>query len=114
MHVRGWGDVLRKRGHARKNSRGPRLALRNRYLMTIKNDAWPYVLGDVPWILAAELPRLAYAALTAPEIILGLVDLVRAWPSAVRKRRQIRSKRTVDDAHVRRWFATPANASAQS
>jgi GT2 family glycosyltransferase len=114
LHVRGWGDVLRKRGHARKNSLGPRLALRNRYLMTIKNDAWPYFLHDMPWILGAELPRLAYAALTAPEVLLGLVDLVRAWPSAVRKRRQIRSQRTVDDVSVRRWFMVPTRARAAS
>ncbi len=114
MHVRGWGDTLRKRGHAQKTGRGPRLALRNRYLMTVKNDAWPYLLGDVPRILAAELPRLAFAALTAPEVLLGLVDLVRALPAALRKRKQIRSRRTVDEAQIRRWFVAPTKASVPS
>ena len=59
--------------------------------MTIKNDALGYLLADLPLILAAELPRLAYAALATPEVLLGMLDLVRAWPSALRKRRQIRS-----------------------
>jgi GT2 family glycosyltransferase len=111
-HARGWGDTLRRRGHGRKDGRGPRLALRNRYLMTIKNDAWVYFLVDLPVILAAELPRLVYAALAAPEVLLGLLDLVRAWPTALRKRQRIRGQRTVDDAVVRRWFVTPENAAA--
>jgi len=108
-HARGWGDTLRKKGHTAKDSGGPRLALRNRYLMIVKNDALSYFLADLPRILAAELPRLAYAALAAPEVLLGIPDLIRAWPSALRKRQQIRSRRTVDDAVVRRWFVAPKN-----
>jgi len=107
-HARGWGDTLRKRGHATPSVSGPRLALRNRYLMTIKNDAAAHFLRDLPHILAAELPRLAYAALTRPRILLGLVDLARAWPAAIKKRREIRRRRTVDEATVRRWFEAPA------
>jgi GT2 family glycosyltransferase len=111
-HVRGSGDTLRKRGHAhwgraRKESRGPRLALRNRYLMTVKNDTWPHFLADCPLILAAELPRLAYAAVTMPAVLLGLFDLARAWPLALRKRRILLSRKTVDDAALRCWFVAP-------
>jgi GT2 family glycosyltransferase len=113
-HARGWGDTLRKRGHAAKNGRGPRLALRNRYLMAIKNDAWGYLLADVPLILAAELPRLAYAAVAAPQMLLGVLDLARAWPAALRKRRRIRRWRTVDDVDVRRWFLAPKHTMARS
>lgn len=107
-HARGWGDTLRKRGHAAPSVSGPRLALRNRYLMTIKNDAATHFLCDLPDILASELPRLVYAALTRPRILLGLVDLARAWPAASSKRREIRRRRTVSDATVRRWFAASA------
>lgn len=103
-HVRGWGDTLRKSGHAHKGTRGPRLALRNRYLMTIKNDAWQHTLCDMPCILAAELPRLVYLAVTQPRVLLALLDLARAWPSTLRKRRQIRSRRLVPDADLRPWL----------
>lgn len=103
-HVRGGGDTLRKKGHAPKQSRGPRLALRNRYLMTIKNDAWPYFLADLPRILAAELPRLGYMAFRLPGGLAGLWDLWQAWPAARRKRGQIRRRQTVNDALIRRWF----------
>jgi GT2 family glycosyltransferase len=113
-HARGWGDALRKKGHAVKDRRGPRLALRNRYLMTIKNDTWGHLLADLPFILTAELPRLAYTALAAPEVLLGIPDLVRAWPATLRKRRRNRGRRTVHDAAVRGWFVAPKRAPARS
>jgi GT2 family glycosyltransferase len=112
-HVRGWGDTLRKKGHAAKDATGPRLALRNRYLMTIKNDALRYFLADLPWILAAEMPRLVYAALTVPTVLYGLWDLIRAWPSARQKRRWIRSHKTVSDDVVRRWFVDPTKVALE-
>lgn len=105
-HVRGWGDTLRKPGHAPKRAHGPRLALRNRYLMTIKNDRPGTFLADLPWIVGGELPRLAYAAIFVPRALLGLFDLVRLWPSAARKRRGIRG-RAPQDTRVRRWFLVP-------
>jgi GT2 family glycosyltransferase len=106
-HARGGGDTLRKRGWAGKGGQGPRLALRNRYLMTIKNDSPGYFAQDLPRIVAAEVPRLAYAALTRPAVLLGLVDLLRAMPEAWRQRRRIQARKTVDDAELRRWFLTP-------
>ena len=106
-HARGWGDTLRQPGHAPKGAAGPRLALRNRYLMTAKNDDWRHLLVDLPLILAAELPRLAYAAVTRPAVLLGLVDLARALPSALDKRRQIQRRRTIGDSDIRHWFVNP-------
>ena len=103
-HARGWGDTLRRPGHASKSTSGPRLALRNRYLMTLKNDTISHFMSDLPWILSSELPRLAYAAVSRPGILLGLVDLIRDLPQARRKRRQIRSGRIVEDAEIRRWL----------
>jgi GT2 family glycosyltransferase len=101
-HVRGWGDTLRKA--PRVNRSGPRLALRNRYLMSIKNDALPYWLIDFPLILLAELPRLVYMAVTRPSALLGLLDLLYLAPGAFRKRRSIRASRQVSDAALRQWF----------
>ncbi|MBI1876740.1 MAG: glycosyltransferase family 2 protein [Chloroflexi bacterium] len=103
MHRRGSGDTLRKRKD-HTNIRGPRLALCNRYLMTLKNDSLLYFLIDFPLILAAELPRLAYTAFMLPGALKGLGDLVRKWSSAWSKRQQIRQRRTMSDASVRHWF----------
>jgi len=105
-HRRGAGDTLRKQKD-RPHSLGPRLALCNRYLMLLKNDHPLHLLVDLPLILAAELPRLAYMALKLPHSLLGLEDLARKWPSAWRKRRQIHQQRTTAGAALRRWFIRP-------
>jgi len=107
-HVRGWGDTLRKRPDP--NSMGPRLALRNRHLMSIKNDRFAYWLQDLPLILLAELPRLGYMLLVRPAALLGLVDLLRLAPAAFRKRRIIRASQTVPDAELRHWFTRRRDA----
>jgi GT2 family glycosyltransferase len=112
-HDRGGGDRLRKQGRAAKDAQGPRLALRNRYLMTLKNDSPGHFARDLPLILAAELPRLVYAALTRPGVLLGLVDLLRAVPQARRKRRVIQARKTAGDGELRRWFLIPRDRRAE-
>lgn len=104
IHARGWGDTLRRRGRAPKSSQGPRLALRNRYLMVVKNDSITHLLRDLPIILAAEVPRLAYIAITRPRTLLGLLDLARGLPSAHAKRRQLRPRWRADRTTIRHWF----------
>ena len=71
-------------------------------------------LADLPRILVVESLRLAYAAVVAPQTLLGVLDLVRGWPSAVRKRRLIRARRTVADAAVRRWFVMPGEKTREA
>lgn len=110
VHDRGWGDTLRKRGRATKGTQGPRLALRNRYLMAAKNDSLTHFLRDLPLILAAEVPRLAYIAVTRPQTLLGLLDLIRGLPSARAKRRQLRTRWRVDHTAIRHWFVTSPEA----
>lgn len=101
-HIRGWGDTLSKQ--RRKDALGPRLALRNRYLMTIKNDSLCGFIYDLPAIIAAELPRLVYTVFVYPKALLGLWDFVKLYPSAQRKRKYIQKKRTVDANVIRRRY----------
>jgi GT2 family glycosyltransferase len=112
-HGRGWGDTLLKRGRAQKGTQGPRLALRNRYLMVAKNDSLAHFLRDLPLILAAEVPRLAYMAVIRPQALLGLLDLIRGLPSARVKRRQLRTRWRVDHAAIRHWFVTAPEIAIQ-
>lgn len=101
-HVRGWGDTLRKqRG---KSAFGPRLALRNRYLMVVKNDTLFNCVYDIPLILAAELPRLVYILLVNPPILQGLADFVRIFPSAWKKRQFIQKFCITDHSIIRRKY----------
>ena len=113
IHDRGWGDTLQKRGRASKDAQGPRLALRNRYLMVAKNDIPAHFLRDSPLILAAEVPRLAYIAFTRPQALLGLLDLIRGLPSALAKRRQLRTRWRVDHTALRHWFVSTPQVAVQ-
>lgn len=106
-HARGWGDTLRK-GSGRAGA-GPRLALRNRYLMSLKNDAVRYLLLDMPGTKLCEIPRLAYMLLFRPAALLGLVDIFRLLPAMLRKRRTIRARQTVPDRALRGWFTRDWN-----
>lgn len=101
-HVRGWGDTLFKA--SQRSSLGPRLALRNRYLMILKNDSWFSFLHDSPWILWAEIPRLLVMALARPKALLGLVDFLRLAPSILRKRARLSPKYNLQAVGVRNWF----------
>ena len=105
-HLRGWGDTLHK-CQERREWRGPRLALCNRYLTIVKNDAFYNFLLDTPLILAAEIPRLVYIAIIKPSILLGIIDFFRKLPSIWRKRRQIRSRQLIGDRQMRQWFLQP-------
>ena len=101
-HVRGWGDTLRKQG--KKDAQGPRLALRNRYLMSLKNDRLSNFVVDFPLILAAELPRLLFAAIHMPSVLLGIFDFFILLNTMVQKRRSLWQKPGVKESNLRPWF----------
>jgi GT2 family glycosyltransferase len=102
-HARGWGDTLRKNPR-NEYGVGPRLALRNRYLMVIKNDSVQSFLLDAPLIFLAEIPRLFYMVFFNRDALAGIVDFFRLAPKAREKRKIIQSQRTVNDYELRGWF----------
>ena len=101
-HERGWGDSIRKQ--RKKNPLGPRLALRNRYLMSLKNDRPSNFLADLPFLLIAELPRLLYAAFSMPTVLLGILDFLALVRKMAQKRRNLWQKAGVKESNLRRWF----------
>jgi len=103
-HVRGWGDTLRKRKGTSVDNYGPRLALRNRYLMIVKNDTLRYFLLDFPLILFSELPRIFYMVIFAPDVLFGLKDIVLGIKTAFNKRKLIRKQKKISDTSMRSWF----------
>jgi GT2 family glycosyltransferase len=103
-HVRGWGDTLSKQ--RKKDAFGPRLALRNRYLMVIKNDSNTSFVRNLPRIIATELPRLIYTTIVFPKALLGLRDIVRLFPSAWRKRKYIQKNRIHDPKAIWQKFVS--------
>jgi GT2 family glycosyltransferase len=102
LHIRGYGDTLRKR--RKKNAYGPRLALRNRYLMILKNDEFTSFLHDLPFIILPELPRLLFLALVSPRSLLGIIDFMRMFHATWGKRKKIQGARRTQKSEIRHWF----------
>lgn len=62
------------------------LSWRNQRLMQIKNEAWPDLLRDLPWIAGREIASWAFVLLADRSRLRVVPDLVRALPWAMRKR----------------------------
>jgi len=82
-----------------------RHSLKNRYLMMLKNDRFADWLRDLPAIVGMEALRALDYALTHPGALRGYADLVALVGPTLRSRREIRRRRRVAPAAVRRWLA---------
>jgi GT2 family glycosyltransferase len=92
-HARGTGDsgarglLAVARANRAIPSAARSLSWRNQRLMQVKNEDPRDLVRDLPWIAARELLTLAYLVALDPRALLAIRDLVRALPSAMRKRR---------------------------
>ena len=86
------------RSNRRISFQAKALSWRNQRLMQIKNEEPLAYLRDVPWIARREVLSLAFILLVDPRRLGAFVDLFRAAPGALRKRRalwrNIRRKRS--------------------
>ncbi|CAN5789936.1 hypothetical protein BH23CHL8_BH23CHL8_09810 [soil metagenome] len=113
-HARGTGDsgASGPLGIARANraitSAARARSWRNQRLMQIKNEDLRGYLRDLPWIVVREALTLAFLVAVDPRALAAVVELVRAAPSALRKRRALgaRIKRSSRSSH--RWHSRSA------
>ncbi|HIC90266.1 MAG TPA: glycosyltransferase family 2 protein, partial [Anaerolineae bacterium] len=103
-HVRSAADRVRRAPPGGINRIAQRHALKNRYLMLLKNDTVADLVRDWPWIIGRDLPRLTYLAFRSPWVLAGLADAWRLRQRMWCKRRVIQSRRTVPPARIRRWL----------
>jgi GT2 family glycosyltransferase len=99
-HVRGFRPGQRQTMSASIR----RDALRNRYLLILKNDQFRHVLRDLPHILVYDLGILLYALLRERRSLAAYLDVIRLVPRMWHKRRQIQSNRRVDWQTIDRVF----------
>lgn len=103
-HGRGGGDTLRKPSRAPKMVFAQRHAVKNRYLMMLKNDTLAGLLPALPRIWVEDAVRLGYMALRRPALLAAYRDVLRLLPRMLEKRREIRGRRRVPDHSIYRWF----------
>jgi GT2 family glycosyltransferase len=99
-HIRGFRPGQRERVNAHTRH----IALRNRYLLMLKNDQFVHMLRDLPYILIYDLSILLYVLLFERSSLAAYIDVIRLLPRMLRKRRCIQRTRRVDWRAIDRAF----------
>ncbi len=111
--LRGWkayylpaAVAQHERGHKGNRRRQSvleiRHSLKNRYLMMVRNDRPRDVLPYLGVMVITEMLRFLDYGCSHPAALSGYVDMLRVLPRALAARRQIQSRRLIDDA-TRPW-----------
>lgn len=103
-HARGQAETLHKRSASPALEAAQRHALKNRYLMMLKDDTLAGVAADLPFILAGDVARFGYLLLRRPSLLSAYGDVWRLRRRMVEKRRHIQGRRVVADHQIRSWF----------
>lgn len=102
-HVRAWtGKGLPPKDRIPAMAR--RHSWKNHYLLMLKNDRLGHLLLHLPWIAGWEVVRQAYALTRDPAVYPSYLHLARLLPRALRRRRDILSRRRADVSEMRRWL----------
>ncbi len=97
-----WRDRLRQRRAVPRRLR--QLSFKNQQLMLVKNEQWPNMLWDLPWLTLRWGEWLLLSLTLEPFLWRTLPTLVRQLPAAWRKRGIIQRHAKVTPAQIRRWF----------
>lgn len=79
-------------------------SIRNRYLLMIKNDLVSHFLTDLPHIALYDIKIMGYVFLYERSSLKGYVQALKLLPTAMRKRKNLMSRKRVDSEYIRRWF----------
>ena len=84
-------------------------AMKNQWLMLLKNeDAYNFV-RDFPFILARESMVVAHNLLFAPRALVAVPMTLRIVPETLRKRRAAKSRQRMRPPTLRQWLNRPAS-----
>jgi GT2 family glycosyltransferase len=114
LALRGWSVWYEPSAHAwhERGGAGPRrsavveqLNFQNRLLVVLKNDHLPALARALPGVAVTTTLKAGELALTVPSAFLRSAGVVRLVPGALRRRRVVQARATVDPAAiVTRWF----------
>jgi GT2 family glycosyltransferase len=81
-----------------------RHALKNRYLLMLRNDTIVDCLRDAWTILPLEAMRAVDFLRAAPRALLGYLDVIRLLPQTLQERREIHSRVRTTRIEIGRWL----------
>jgi GT2 family glycosyltransferase len=93
-------------GHREKVDRAlRRYAVRNRYLLMLKNEIPALFLRDLPWIVLYDAAILGYLLLREPSSLAALAEAWKLRKSMIEKRHIIHARRKASREDIAVWFA---------
>ena len=87
LHVRTFRPGVKNRDRVNDSIR--QIAIRNRYLVMLKNDTVSKLLLDAPFILAYEIAIFVYILLREPHSLIAYKMVLDSLPNILKKRRHI-------------------------
>jgi GT2 family glycosyltransferase len=79
-------------------------AMKNQWLLLLKNEDMYNFVRDAPFILARELTVLGHNLIFSPRSLQAVPMTMRLLPETLRKRRVAKSRQRMQAAALRRWF----------
>jgi GT2 family glycosyltransferase len=80
-------------------------AMKNQWLMLLKNEDGYNFVRDFPFILAREAMVVTHRLFFAPKSLVAVPMTVRLLPETLRKRRAAKRRQKMDPQALRRWLA---------
>lgn len=96
------GEFHRQQTEKTDNVR--RHAMKNQWLMLIKNEDAYNFIRDAPFIIARELMVLGHSLVFSPRTLGAIPMTIRILPETLRKRRAAKARQRMDAAALRRWI----------
>ncbi len=87
-------------------------AMKNQWLMLVKNEDGSNLLRDFPFILARETMVVLYRAVFTPGVLVAIPKTLRLLPLALRKRRLVKQQQRMPPRELRRWLEEAARPMA--
>jgi GT2 family glycosyltransferase len=81
-----------------------RHAMKNQWLLLLKNEDAYNFIRDAPFILARELTVLGHALIFSPRSLKAIPMTIRILPETLRKRRVAKRRQRMDPVALRRWL----------
>lgn len=83
-------------------------AMKNQWLMLLKNEDGHNFRRDFPFILAREAMVVTHHLLFAPRVLVAVPMTLKILRETLRKRRAAKAKQRMDPRALRRWLGTRA------
>jgi GT2 family glycosyltransferase len=92
------------RQQAEKSDAVRRHAMKNQWLLLLKNEDAYNFIRDAPFIIVRELTVVGHSLVFSPRSLKAIPMTIRLLPETLRKRRATKRRQRMDAAALRRWI----------